>query len=835
MLRSVNSRFYAIAGVLILTFGIGYAILAYFLREQSQSAIVMQETVFTEREIRFLHDLFYEIRFWEREILFQEHPEADKQFGAVMVQMRKRLMALYNKQLSISIKGKLEQVLNGLTQYEEDFNKIIQLKTEQRLHRTRMDTSYRSLVSFVLRSNKTILLKPLFNLTHFLMSYRIDGLESEYQALKVVIASLENRLLKAKLMDERVKGYLKRFRDLLDNDIALEREIRSINERFDEISTQLMVLFIETSQESESLLRIKFQEVEKSREKLNRFFLISTIISIITLLLILTLISKKIINPIRSVAGVMREVKAGNIKARSTVLGDKNDEIVQFGLSFNDMLDTLEKNNQQLVDYHNELEERVSELAFREKELEKHRNHLEELIEDRTSELTRAVEQLQEEIGQRQGIEQELKKHREDLETIIKERTADLSKTNQELETEIAGRKKAERERQRLTIQLQRAEKMEAIGTLAGGVAHDLNNILSGIVSYPELLLLQLSEDSPLRKPILTIKESGQKAATVVQDLLTLARRGVAITNVVNINHIISDYLKSPEHKRLKSFYAKAQVEINLETNLLNIIGSSIHLSKTVMNLVANAAESMPDEGLIFIKTENRYIDRPVRGYDDVEEGDYAVLSISDAGIGISTDDLSRIFEPFYTKKVMGRSGTGLGMAVVWGTVKDHKGYIDVQSNVGKGTTITLYFPATRKEFARDKSQLAIEDYMGKEKSILIVDDIKEQRVIASIILEQLGYLVTSVSSGEEAIEYLKSRSVDLIILDMIMDPGIDGLDTYRRILEMHPGQKAIIASGFSETERVKEAQKLGAGEYIKKPYTLEQIGLAVKKELEKK
>ncbi len=498
------------------------------------------------------------------------------------------------------------------------------------------------------------------------------------------------------------------------------------------------------------------------------------------------------------------------------------------------MLDTLEKNNQQLVDYQNKLEERVSELAFREKELEKHRNHLEELIKDRTSELTRAVEQLQEEIVQRQEIEQELKKHREDLESIIKERTGDLRKTNQELETEIAGRKKAEQERQRLTIQLQRAEKMEAIGTLAGGVAHDLNNILSGIVSYPELLLLQLSEDSPLRKPILNIKESGQKAATVVQDLLTLARRGVAITDVVNINHIISDYLKSPEHKRLKSLYPEAQVEINLETKILNIIGSSVHLSKTVMNLVDNAAESMLNGGLIFIKTENRYIDRPVRGYDDVEEGDYAVLSISDSGIGISPDDLSRIFEPFYTKKVMGRSGTGLGMAVVWGTVKDHKGYINVQSNVGIGTTFTLYFPATREELARDKSQLAIEGYMGKEQSILIVDDIKEQREIASRMLEQLGYPVTSVSSGEEAIEYLKSRSADLIILDMIMDPGIDGLETYRRILELHPGQRAIIASGFSETERVKEAQKLGAGEYIKKPYTLEQIGLAVKNELEK-
>jgi len=668
----------------------------------------------------------------------------------------------------------------------------------------------------------------------FLISYRIDRLESEYQALNVVIASLGNRITETNLMDNRVKGYLKSFRDLLDNDYALEREIRLINDRFNEISTQLAVLFKEISQESESLLKNKFQQVQVNRERFIQFFFFSTVISIIVLLMILNLISKKIIRPIRSVSGAMRAVKSGNIQARSEIFGNTKNEIVQFGLSFNDMLDTLEKNTQQLMDYQNELEKRVSELAFREKELEKHRNHLEELIEERTFELTTAVEKLQEEIVQRQNAEQELQKHREDLETIIKKRTDNLSKTNQDLEMEIAGRKKAERERQRLTIQLQRAEKMEALGTLAGGVAHDLNNILSGIVSYPELLLLQLDDDSPIKKPILTIKESGQKAATVVQDLLTLARRGVAITNVVNLNNIITEYLQSPEHKSLKSFYTNTTVDTDLDSSLLNIVGSSVHLLKTVMNLITNAAESMPDGGVISIATENRYIDRPVRGYDDVEEGDYAVLRISDTGIGISTENLSRIFEPFYTKKVMGRSGTGLGMAVVWGTVKDHRGYIDVASRVGRGTTFTLYFPATRKKLAKGESLCEIEDYMGKEKSILVIDDIREQREIASCMLTQLGYSVALASSGEEAIEYLKSNSADLLILDMIMEPGIDGLETYRRILKLHPRQKAIIASGFSETDRVKEAQNLGAGEYIKKPYTLEQLGLSVKKELEK-
>jgi CheY-like chemotaxis protein len=182
----------------------------------------------------------------------------------------------------------------------------------------------------------------------------------------------------------------------------------------------------------------------------------------------------------------------------------------------------------------------------------------------------------------------------------------------------------------------------------------------------------------------------------------------------------------------------------------------------------------------------------------------------------------------------MGRSGTGLGMAVVWGTVKDHNGYIDVQSTEGKGTTFSLYFPVTRKEVAKDKALVSIDDYMGKGESILVVDDVKEQREIATKILKKLDYSVSTVSSGEEAVDYLKDNSADLLILDMIMDPGIDGYETYKRIIELRPGQKALIVSGFSETKRVKKAQRLGAGAYVKKPFLLQKIGLAVRDELDK-
>lgn len=398
---------------------------------------------------------------------------------------------------------------------------------------------------------------------------------------------------------------------------------------------------------------------------------------------------------------------------------------------------------------------------------------------------------------------------------------------------DITERVIAEKEKQELEERLIRSQKMEALGFLAGGVAHDLNNVLSGIVSYPDLLLMDIPEDSPLREPILTIQASGRKASMIVQDLLTLARRGVTATETLNLNKIISDYFRSPEHQKIMYSHHRVHIQTNLQAELPHIKGSDIHLKKTIMNLMVNAVEALPEGGDIMVSTENKYVDRPIRGYENVEEGDYVVLTVKDNGVGIAFEDLKRIFEPFYTKKVMGRSGTGLGMAVVWGTVQDHKGYIDVHSSEGNGATFELYFPITREAIDQEKSAIPLEAYMGKGESILVIDDVREQREIASNILTKLNYSPHAVSGGEEAVEYLKTSHPDLILLDMIMDNGIDGLETYKRILQFRSDQKAIVVSGFSETERVKEAQKLGAGEYIRKPYTLETLGVALRKELD--
>jgi len=400
-------------------------------------------------------------------------------------------------------------------------------------------------------------------------------------------------------------------------------------------------------------------------------------------------------------------------------------------------------------------------------------------------------------------------------------------------QSESNTRKRAEEALRESEKKLARSRKMESIGLLAGGVAHDLNNVLSGIVSYPELLLMDLPEDSKLRKPIETIQETGHRATAIVQDLLTVARGVAIVKEPMNMNEIVECYLLSPEFEKIKYFHPAVSFKTNLDAELFNINGSEAHHRKIVMNLVTNASEAIEDIGNVIISTMNRYVDRPLKGYDMVTTGEYAVLSVKDNGPGIPPDDLERIFEPFYTKKVIGRSGTGLGLAVVWNVVQDHKGYIDVTSDEN-GTMFELYFPLTRDEISNKDLPLDIKSYKGDGETILVVDDIESQRDISCKMLETLGYKAKAVSSGEEAVEYLKEHTVDLLLLDMIMDPGINGRETYERIIEIHPEQKAVIASGFAETDDVKEVQELGAGNFIRKPFTLEKIGLAVKKELKK-
>ncbi len=399
---------------------------------------------------------------------------------------------------------------------------------------------------------------------------------------------------------------------------------------------------------------------------------------------------------------------------------------------------------------------------------------------------------------------------------------------------DVTDLRRAEKEKNELQQKIVRAEKMEAIGLLAGGVAHDGNNILTALSGYLQLIQNNIPENDKNREYIDGSLKASHQMEHLINDLLTLTRNVTSNKKIINLNEIISDYINSPVWKNAENHYPDVIIETKLEPDLSNIRGVPANLTKLVMNLVINASEALSEGGNITISTGNISIEKTLNAYDlSIKKGDFVVLTVTDNGTGITPDGLNRIFEPFYSKKAMGKSGTGLGMTIVYGIVKDHNGLIEVRSNEGEGTTFKLYFPITKDRIS-GKKESSVKAYTGNGEKILVVDDVKEQREILSEILAILGYSVTTVSSGEKAVEYMKTNSADLLILDMIMGSGYDGLDTYKRILESHPEQKAIIASGYSRTDRVKEAQRMGAGQYVKKPYTFEKIGLAVKTELEK-
>ncbi len=402
--------------------------------------------------------------------------------------------------------------------------------------------------------------------------------------------------------------------------------------------------------------------------------------------------------------------------------------------------------------------------------------------------------------------------------------------------TDITALKTAETEKLVLQEKLARSNKMEAMGLLAAEVAHDLNNILSGIIGYPQLLLLDKNLTDNQKKVVTEIMDAGQRAAAVVKDLLSISQGVASSKSKLLLNEIVDDYVKSPECGQFLSFFPKAKLEVNLDPQAGSLLASSIHLTRVLVNLIHNAFESLPpnkDGGIVKVETKKIELTQSKTLFNgkNIEPGQYCCIIVSDNGTGITFQDVNKIFEPFFSNKIQSHSGsgTGLGLAIVWNMVLDHQGMLDLETSPEQGTTFTLYFASVAETpLPATSKKRALENYKGAGERILVVDDIDIQRKLATKMLKTLGYEPISVASGEEAVEFLQSEDVDLIVLDMIMDPGINGRETYGRIKEFKPHQKAIIASGMAQTEEVAKAQALGASQFVNKPYTLEELGRAV-------
>jgi signal transduction histidine kinase len=310
------------------------------------------------------------MRYWERAVFSQEFPDAEQHFGQIMAEMKFQLSIFRIRTPETFIARDLEGVAKILASYEQDFNQLNQLNTEHRLQLTRLESSYQSLASSILDTGKLSFLKPLLIITNFQMGYVRGYQQTEYQALNVVVNSLKNKFAQEKLLNERLESYMDGYRRTLEEDFGIDQKFKTVARHFNESSAALTELLKSISGRAQELLNDEFSAAEANRKRLKYSFLMSSSLSVIALLFILMIVARKIIRPIRSVAGVIMDIKAGKLSSRFDYAGGRKDDIVKLGLIFNDMLDTLEHKNRQLIKYQSELEAKVKELAVRQQERE---------------------------------------------------------------------------------------------------------------------------------------------------------------------------------------------------------------------------------------------------------------------------------------------------------------------------------------------------------------------------------------------------------------------------------------------------------------------------------
>ncbi len=381
-------------------------------------------------------------------------------------------------------------------------------------------------------------------------------------------------------------------------------------------------------------------------------------------------------------------------------------------------------------------------------------------------------------------------------------------------------------ESERLKDELSRAQRLEAAGRVAGQIAHDFNNLLSPLTAYPDLIRLECREGDAVLPLLDAMQTAAIQMADINQQLLTLGRRGHYNLEALSVAQLLDRLLDA------MVFPETVVLEKAFDQDLLPIQGGASQLDRAFTNLMTNALEAMSQIGQVTVTARNVYLDVPLRNYETIRRGEYVKVEVIDTGTGIDPQILDRIFDPFFTtKKADRKRGSGLGLSVVQAVTEDHDGYLDVATRPGEGTTFSLYFPITRERPSESKEGAA--DLPVGTERILVVDDDPFQREVLTHLLAKLGYDVQTATSGEGAVAHVSENPQDLLMLDMIMD-GIDGAETYRRIKEIYPEQKALLFSGYAESERVAEAQRMGAGVFIRKPVGFHTIAVAVRRALDR-
>ena len=388
--------------------------------------------------------------------------------------------------------------------------------------------------------------------------------------------------------------------------------------------------------------------------------------------------------------------------------------------------------------------------------------------------------------------------------------------------TDITRLKKAEERKTQLEAQLLQAQRLESIGTLAGGIAHNFNNLLMAIQGNATLMLMDTAYAHPYRERLESIEESVRSGSRLTGQLLGYAQQGRYEVKPVNLNDLV---------KQTTDTFGMARKEIRIHrqfvANLDAIEGDQGQIEQLLMNLYVNAADAMPQGGHLYLSTENvTHQDMKGKPYQP-KPGSYVLLTVRDTGLGMDWKTQERIFEPFYTTKGL-EKGTGLGLASVYGIVKGHGGYIDVDSSKGSGTTFNIYLPSSAKALPKREESLAAPT--NGKGTILLVDDEEMIIEVGKQMLNKLGFEVLTAMSGEESLDIYgkKQASIDMVLLDMIM-PDMGGGAIYDRLKDLNPSVKVLLSSGYSIEGRASEILARGCDGFIQKPFRMESLSAKVK------